>query len=679
MRSHLLLAVAGGTLAVIATLATGLSLLSGPADPPGPEPTPATHAASAIPLTHVHLFSSGVGYFQREGVIDGNARIDLTFPVENVNDLIKSLVLRDLDGGRISVVGYDSHDPIDKTLRGFAINLADNPSYAQILHRARGEKVEIALTSGGQSATLTGTIMGVEKQKHAAGTGNAIVEVDVLNLWCADGLRGVKLAEVQRLRFLNPAVESEIKQALELLSRGADNRKKTVSLNFVGEGKRRVRIGYVLEHPLWKTTYRLSLDRDGKPTLQGWAVIDNPTDEEWKNVRLALVSGRPLSFQMDLYTPLYVPRPKVELDLFAGLKPPMHAGAMGWMDVQREALDKRVTGKEPEPGAPPRPPVTAEAVGDFFQYVVEHPVSLPRQKSALFPILDKPVEGKAVGVYSPGNGIKHPLFGLRFKNSTGLHLNQGPVAVFADGTYAGDARLPHVQPGEEHLLTWAIDLGGEVETQVGRPGETLVSVRVDKGVLVATTKVREGKTYVLRNRSPRDRVVLVEHPFRPEFSLVGPASFLERTAEAYRFEITVPAGKTVNFDVVEERLVDQKVVLTDADDQTVLRYLSGTAITADVKAALEKARDLKAKLHATLREKARTERQLKVIVDDQARLRANLERVPAGTEAYQRYLKKFDEQEVEIEKLQDAIKRLVTAEFEQRQAYDDFLANLSVG
>ena len=48
------------------------------------------------------LFSSGVGYFQREGTVEGTTRVDLSFPVQDINDLLKSMVVRDLDGGVVS-------------------------------------------------------------------------------------------------------------------------------------------------------------------------------------------------------------------------------------------------------------------------------------------------------------------------------------------------------------------------------------------------------------------------------------------------------------------------------------------------------------------------------------------------------------------------------------------------
>src|SRR5262245_32156670 len=299
----------------------------------GPNKEPAEEAAvkAQLPIGQVVLFSSGVGYFQREGSVEGNARVDLSFPVADINDLIKSMVLRDLDGGHVAAVSYESNAPIDRTLKSFAVNLTSNPTFAQILNQARGEKVEVTLqqAAAGQPASLSGAVVGVEHQKQVVG-GKDTAEVEQLNLWCSDGMRSVKLSDVQRVRFLNPVMESEVRKALETLSLSHDTQKKAVSISFQGEGKRQVRVGYVVENPIWKTSYRLVLPQKKQeaPYLQGWAVVENPSDEDWKDVRMALVSGRPISFKMDLYTPLYVPRPTVVPELFASLNPVAYSGSM---------------------------------------------------------------------------------------------------------------------------------------------------------------------------------------------------------------------------------------------------------------------------------------------------------------------------------------------------------------
>jgi hypothetical protein len=225
--------------------------------------------AVSLPITRVVLFNSGVGYFSRSGEVVDDARVDLMFPEQDVNDLLKSMALEDFNNGRIAAISYDSREPISRTLSSFAINLNGNPTFAGILSQMRGERVDVVLTPGAsnQPGKLTGAIVGVEKQRVVQGS--APIEVEVLNMWCSEGLRSVKLPEIQQLKFANPVIESEFRRALDVLALGHDSQKKAVSLHFAGEGKRKVQVGYVIEAPIWKTSYRLVLDDKNKPYLQG--------------------------------------------------------------------------------------------------------------------------------------------------------------------------------------------------------------------------------------------------------------------------------------------------------------------------------------------------------------------------------------------------------------------------
>jgi hypothetical protein len=693
------------------------------ADPNKGEARPAAAAATPgsveLPIAQVVLFSSGVGYFQREGTVEGSARVDLSFPVSDINDLLKSMVLRDLDGGHVSAVSYDSNAPVERTLKSFALNLTGNPSFSALLHQARGEKAEVVLTqtNATQPGTLSGTIVGVEKQKQLLG--KDAVEVELLNLWCADGLRSLKLSEVQRVRFLNPLLEGEFKKALETLALSHDTQKKAVGLHFAGEGKRRVKVGYVVENPIWKTSYRLVLgqDKEDRPYLQGWAVVENPTDEDWKDVRMALVSGRPISFQMDLYTPLYVPRPTVQLELFESLRPVAYSGRMGTEFEKSAAADAQA--KKPAQGLADRgkdkagfgrpadgkeslqkegryrqnfdealrekldlggsvtPAAQATKLGDYFQYLIERPVSLARQKSALLPIVGKDVQAQRVSIYNERVQARFPLLGLKFKNSSGLHLMQGPITVFEGSNYAGDARILDIQPDEERLLSYAVDLGTEVDAKPSSDNGRLTAVKAVKGVLWTTTKVRETKTYTLKNRNDQRRLVLIEHPVRTDFKLVDTEKPAETASDFYRFQVEVAPGKTATQAVTEERVIGQTVALTSSTDQQLRVFLQSPVVSAQVKEGLNQAMKLRWDLNKTQREIAELQRQLKVITEDQGRLRANLREMPPTAAAYKRYLEKFDQQETQIEQYQKDIKKLQQTEHNQQKEFDDFLAHFS--
>src|SRR5215469_14853308 len=167
MRRTMLVAPLAGALALGAFFALRPS--DSPAGPGQPQPAgPASAPSPSLPVTQAILYSSGVGYFQREGTVEGTQRIDLTFPVQDINDLLKSMVLQDMNGGLISAVSYDSQAPIEKTLQSFAVNLTGNPGFGAILGQARGEKIEVTLQQGNaaQPGNVTGSIIGVEKQKQ---------------------------------------------------------------------------------------------------------------------------------------------------------------------------------------------------------------------------------------------------------------------------------------------------------------------------------------------------------------------------------------------------------------------------------------------------------------------------------------------------------------------------------
>jgi hypothetical protein len=692
--------------------------------------------AVSLPITRVVLFNSGVGYFSRSGEVVDDARVDLTFPEQDINDLLKSMVLEDFNGGRIAAVSYDSREPISRTLASFAINLNDNPTFGGILSQMRGERVEVVMTptAVNQPGKLNGVIVGVEKQKEAKG--NTTVDVEILNLWCAEGLRAVKLPDIQQLKFTNPVIESEFRRALEVLSLSHDSQKKAVSLHFAGDGKRKVQVGYVIEAPIWKTSYRLVLADKEKPYLQGWALVENPTDEDWAGVKMALISGRPISFKMDLYNPLYVPRPTVEPELFASLRPVTYRGGFGTeadgaARAEREKQAKELTGlseqsKSNRPdlagrGAPdakarfgeakpqldlasPVPPgdadfrrsvdkelgrrlatgtvgnaATAAALGDFFQYTIDHPVTLARQKSAMLPIVGKEIEGQRVSIYNQSVQKTHPLLGLKFKNTSGAHLNQGPITVFEGSVYAGDTRVLDVQPNEERLVSYAIDLGTEVDPQVGPGTQRITSVRAVRGIITTVTKVTEEKKYRIVNRSQTDRTLLIEHPNRTnqQFKLVDTDKPVEDTPEVYRFQTPVKAGETKTFTVKEERDVSTSVQLTNNSDDQIRYFINLAEVSPSLKQKLTEALKIKAQWDVARRDLQQVVADLQRLTQDQDRIRKNLRETPREAEVYQTYLKKLSDQEKEIDALTTRQKKLMDDEFAARKKYEDYLANIS--
>jgi len=257
-------------------------------------------AAEELPVKRVVLFTSGVAFFQREGELTGDTSVQLSFRTEQINDLLKSMVLQDFGGGKVAPVVFGSRDPIERTLKSFAIDLTDNPPLAQLLNRMRGVEAEITAPK-----EIQGVIVGVETQQQKVK--DEVIKIYVLNLMTGQGLRAVPLEQVQQIKILDAPLDAEFRNALKALATSHDTQRKPVLLSFAGQGKRRVSVSYILEAPIWKTSYRLELTEKKPPFLQGWAIVENTTDEDWKTVNLTLISGRPISFIMDLPIALCAP------------------------------------------------------------------------------------------------------------------------------------------------------------------------------------------------------------------------------------------------------------------------------------------------------------------------------------------------------------------------------------
>ncbi len=658
-----------------------------------------------LPLNKVVMFNSGVGFFEHGGEVTGNTQVELQFNVKDINDLLKSMVVQDLGGGSVSTVNYESRDPITRTLQTFAIDLTSNPTLADLLNQVRGEKVQVDAPTA-----IVGVILGVEKRKQQVGK-DEIQELEFLNLLTDEGLRSVPLETVLRVRLLNDKLDKELRQALAVLAMAHATDSKSVQLQFRGDGKRPVRLGYIQEAPIWKTSYRLVLKEEGKPTLQGWAIVENTTEQDWKNVDLTLVSGRPISFVMDLYQPLYVPRPVVALELFASLRPQTYTQdlAAADMDFRRKAdakfekdKDGAAFGYIAPPASRAREAVTRELaeaerakryfdpsqgvqsvaqaadVGELFQYHIETPVDLPRQRSAMLPIVNGDVDAEKVSVYNADVQAKHPLNGFYLTNSTGLHLMQGPITVFDGGVYAGDAQIQDLQPGTKRLVSYALDLDTEVSPERTMNESNLVSVRIIKGTLYASYKHRRAMEYTVKNSGSKAKKVLIEHPLDATWKLVEPDTPTEKTRDRYRFAVDAQPGVPTKLKVVEEYVSSQSVLLTNANDETILLYVRAPSISEKVKEALQEVIRRKQEISTVIAQRQQLEQQTVVIDQEQARIRQNMAQLDRNSDLYRRYVTKFGEQEDLIEGLRTKIRTLADKETMLRKELDEYLIQLTI-
>ncbi len=674
---------------------------------PGGATDQATRPADAeadLPVRSVTLYSSGVGYFEHAGTVAGDSSAVLSFKTAQINDLLKSLVIQDLDGGLVRAVTYPSNDPIERQLGSFRINLSGEPSLANILSQLRGAKITL-------DDSVTGTIVGVETRP--VGEGEVTVEKAFLNIFTGSGLRSVPVESISTFTLEDPRLQEELSRALGALAAASDTDKKAVGFNFSGDGERRIRLGYVVQAPIWKTSYRLLLEEgegpDSKGTLQGWAIVENQTDNDWSDVELSLVSGRPMSFVMDLYQPLYVQRPLVVPDLFRSLVPQAYGEGMALLDEEqnaelgmksralrqlgRAAPDNRgAAGGYMEPQAPAADAAVRERLdagasvqsvasaadlGELFEYVVGE-VDIARQSSAMIPIVTDPIEAEKVSIYDPTVLEKHPLNGVILVNTTGKHLLQGPVTVLDGGAYAGDAQIQDVPPGEKRLLSYGVDLKLAARHEQRQGRQTLLTGKIVDGVLYFSRKYRTTHAYAFDNDTEEPRTVILVHPYDRQYTLVDTPDPYETTDAARRFRVEARPGRT-DFIVTAEQTQEEGVRLAEnLSVEQFMAYASQGALPEKVREALREAAGLQRAVLETQRQLQQVQAEMKSIADEQARLRENMRTVDSASDYYKRLVAKLDEQETRIEELQGRQGELQAELETRRQALRDYLADLDV-
>lgn len=654
-----------------------------------------------VPVTTVALFSSGVGYFEHGGIVHGNGTTELRFRTSQMNDVLKSLVLQDEGGGHVTTITYPSQDPLSKTLQSFQVDITANPTMAQLLNQLRGARVTIQ----SQAERLSGTILGVETRRRQATDKDAVVEVSVLNLLSGAMIRSVELPSVTSLTFDDPQLQDELTKALSTLSQSRDQDKKPVVINFLGTGDRRVRVGYVVETPIWKTSYRLILD-DKTAHLQGWAIVENQTESDWNNVQLSLVSGRPISFIMDLYAPLYATRPTVVAEQFMNLRPQVYGGGISAPSPAAPSSGGALSGKVPAGerrigyDAQGRPTVaqlsevvvtssldaaesvrsmaTAGQLGELFEYTV-HNVTLPRQKSAMIPIVTENVEIERVSIYNAGVLATNPLNGVRLKNTTGKSLLQGPLTVLEKGGYAGDAQIDNLPAGQERLISYGVDLQTLVNSSKSTQTSSVLTAKIARGLLYVDRRLVASQEYLIDNKSDKEKSIVVEHQLRQGWTLTDSPKPYETTTSLYRFKLPAPAKKTTSLVVKEQSVQTQTVAMVGTDATQLLAYSRQGEIPADVRAAIGKAAQLMQAVNDVERQVAQRTQQINDITVEQNRIRENMKTVGQNSQYYQRLLAKLNEQESSIERLQKERDDLLGKRDEARKSLQDYLRDLTVG
>lgn len=656
--------------------------------------TAASGSSADLPVTKLALFTSGVGYFEHAGVVNGDQELVLTVPKAEMDDLLQSLVLQDFGGGTIEPVRYSSQAPLSRLLDGYSIDVSGNVTLVNLLAQARGERVRLDAPT-----MLEGAILGVEEQRDADGNARAFI-----TLATAGGVRRVALDEVGAVMFLDPAVAAEIDEALATIAANRDDDSATVRLQFRGEGQREVRVSYVREMPIWKSTYRLVVGEDGRGTLQGWAIVDNPTDEKLENVQLSFIAGRPVSFITTLYEPVWAVRPRVETKASAGLAPSVDAGQ--YLPVTADTAREMGMGAlqsmaAPAPAAPDLSgagvvgQAQAAATATSFAYHVLEPVTIGRNESALVPIVVADVTAERVALYDKNDHPQNPFHAVRLVNDTGLQLAAGSVTIYDEVGFAGNAQLPELLPGDDRLLAFALDLELAVDQRSVVRTTNVTRATIRGGLIEVTELTRQVLTFAVRGEPADGRFLILQAPAMPGYDIVMPRPAAPLANGRPRFGVaivgadgTVPTDRSVpthqvcrpgvacELEVVADRLDSQQLYLTNLGQDRITYYLQNVELSDEDRATLELIIDIQDEMAVVERAIQRTQSQVQVIFEEQQRIRSNMGSLERNSDLYRRYVTELTEQEDALAALREEQARQQDEREALQQRLNDIVSRL---
>ncbi len=639
---------------------------------------------TTLPITQMTLFKHGVGYFVRSGRVDGE-RVDLTFPVEAMNDVLKSLTVLDDSGGQVLGVEYPTPQTLEERLAGCTVRLGSETALYDLLVSLRGRRVQVLLD---QREYLVGQLVGVDRPPKRKPLGDGLVSV------LLDGARQVSvvaLGRVRGLEILDARAGDDLRFFLDTSMTQETQRTLSVRLS---PGAHNLSVRYVAPAPVWRVAYRLVVEegeegKEGKEAeaagagrralLLGWGIFDNSLEEELTGVSLALVAGMPISFVYDLQTPHTPQRPVVGEEARVAAGPVAFQGAV----AARAKGAMRSAAPEAPPAAemavfaaaPMSMGVSADALaqatplavssqdlGELFQYVIETPITVGRGQSAMAPVVSSWLDARKDLLYNGSKLARHPVATLRMTNDTGLTLERGPAVVLDSGGYAGEAVLPFTAAGSELVVPYAVELGATVNEENGARRE-VAALRITGHYASYDEWDVRWRDYRVNNSTGQPLTVMIEHHRTALYDLFDTADFVEQTPDFVRFAVEAPARGEATLRVSERRLVVRR---------EEIRRLSSAALQGNLKDGLLDAKSYN-RLTGLLdlwSQIAEHEKRLAEIEKERSKIYAAQEQVRGNMQALSTHGKEGALRASYVDKLEASEEQLaaLAAEEKQRQA-----------
>lgn len=638
--------------------------------------SPVSAEENSSKIEAITLSSGGLAEIRRNASADGSATLRLEVPIEHVDDILKSLVVRDPEG-TVGAMTLDGLSPVEETFRRLPFTPEQMGSLPDLAASLQGVKVRAS--SGGR--TLDGVVLGVSSQTRVNPDINN--EERVLSVMADNGeIKVLRLGTDTALSILDDSMLEKVREAANVSGRGRTDEIRIISLELSGERSRSITLTYLVPAPVWKAAYRLVIGNDQKARLQAWAVVENATGEDWDEIALTLSSGAPVTLSQHLHQRYWHERQVVPVTAGSTSAPrPDNSkamlnaagGAAGAAPALRRSepfaqAEASFAGDMSAPAPASRQAEPTEGMTSAT-YRLPQPVDLKAGQTLSLPFVDDEVPAERVSVFQPERNENHPIAALFLKNDSPVSLPPGILTVYDDQNgYVGDAQLAGLPAGESRMASFASDRKVEVATQT-RPEENISQISVVDGSVRITRLSRIVTTYTIKGATDASRTVIIEHPRRDGWNFSSESlDSVTPTHQRLRTEIA-PRGQA---EVVATDEINQLEVfaLVDASPDALFGWAGSTA-DSETASKFTKLAEFRRGVAEAERVVSEIERDLDRASESQSRIRENLAAVPADSALGQRYVVMLEQEENNIDGLG---KRRGEAETKVRQLQEEVAA-----
>ncbi len=559
-----------------------------------------------IPVTKVVMYQSGVGYVERIGEVKSDA-IALNIRTDQINDILKSLTIIDRSNGHPVSVTL----PVDKA----ALRTSQIPEggLLELMSAFRGAHVTVEAKGTGK---VEGRIVGVEESDEMTSTRETVNSYRITIIDDKSSLHLIRYSDITSVRIQDANLAEGIGRSLDVSLNEGDWKQIELSIQLDGDKKRDIVLSYIVAMPTWKPAYRLILGEDGKSVLQGWAVISNVTGSDWNDIQFSLVSGQPMSFTYDLYTPQFLNRPdmsyraqssaiapKIQNSGYAPATAPtaskraivvddeavmggnMAKKSMAMADFAAPMASAKSSRSSKTSNAMDTADIMAveeaeieypsatyeeivnqnysdsvdtDQVGSFDAYTIKKSLSVKDGSTALVNLLQRDLPAREVRLFDINYGSAEQNESwqtIELKNDADVALEPGPITIYRGSTFVGEGYLTRTAPGATAHLTFAAESRVALKSSSTQRHDHYMLTSISRGSVTYTYDTIKTYTFSVRSNANEPLSVMAQIP---RVGCYEPVNFPEeavvsKTSIAVPIKVEAKQSTSISYDAACKR------------------------------------------------------------------------------------------------------------------------------